>query len=87
MDVVRATRESDVLIPTGSAKFGLQEYLIISNAMVPKVEDLNDIPITVRDGRPIFIRDVGFAKDSHEIQTNIVRINGRRQDFLGDDGV
>ena len=82
MDVVRATRESNVLIPTGSAKFGTQEYMIISNAMVPEVADLNDVPVAIKDGRPIFVRDVGYAKDSHEIQTNIVRINGRRQVYI-----
>ncbi|MFQ5844904.1 MAG: efflux RND transporter permease subunit, partial [Planctomycetota bacterium] len=82
MDVVRATQQSNVLIPTGSAKFGEREYMIVSNAMVPRVEELNDIPIAIRDGRPVFIRDIGHAKDSHEIQTNIVRVNGRRQVYI-----
>ncbi len=82
MDVVRATQKSNVLIPTGSARFGEMEYLIVSNAMVPKVKDLDDIPIAVRDGRPVFIRDIGSAEDTHEIQTNIVRVNGRRQVYI-----
>ena len=82
MDVVRATRDSNVLIPTGSAKFGQQEYMIVSNAMVKDVEDLDDVPVTIKDGKPVFIRDIGYAKDSHEIQTNIVRINGRRQVYI-----
>jgi multidrug efflux pump subunit AcrB len=82
MDVVRATQRSNVLIPTGSARFGEMEYLIVSNAMVPKVKDLDDIPIAVRDGRPVFIRDIGRAEDTHEIQTNIVRVNGRRQVYI-----
>ena len=33
---------------------------------------------TVRDGRPIFIRDVGFAQDDSALQYNIVRVNGKR---------
>jgi multidrug efflux pump subunit AcrB len=82
MDVVRATRDANVMIPTGSAKFGTQEYMIVSNAMVKKVEDLNDVPVAIKDGRPIFVRDIGYAKDSNEIQTNIVRINGRRQVYI-----
>lgn len=82
MDVVRATRESNVFIPIGSAKFGKQEYMLTSNAMVSEVDDLNDVPVAIRDGRPIFVRDIGHAEDSHEIQTNIVRINGRRQVYI-----
>jgi len=82
MDVVRAVRKANVLIPTGTAKFGTREYMIVSNAMVPHVRDLDDIPVAIRNGKPIFLRDIGYAKDSHEIQTNIVRINGRRQVYI-----
>ncbi len=82
MDVVQSLRDSNVFIPTGDAKIGDMHYFIETNGIVPKVADLNDIPLKVQDGAPVFLRDVGEAKDSHQIQTNVVRINGRRQVYI-----
>ncbi len=82
MDVVQALRAQNVLIPTGDAKFGDINYQIISNAMVPEVEMLNDIPVKTEGQTVVFMRDVGEVRDSHEIQSNIVRINGRRQVYI-----
>ncbi|MFQ5738231.1 MAG: efflux RND transporter permease subunit [Acidobacteriota bacterium] len=33
-------------------------------------------------GAPVFIRDVGRVEDSHQIQTNVVRVNGKRQVYI-----
>ncbi len=82
MDVVQALRQSNVFIPTGDAKFGDLHYFVGTNGMVPRVEQLNDIPLKVQDGAPVFLKDVGDAEDAHQIQTNIVRINGRRQVYI-----
>ena len=45
---------------------------------LPSGEDISNIPVAVRDGKPIFIRDIGYAKDDAAIQNNIVRVNGKR---------
>ena len=49
---------------------------------VKEVEELDDVPIKFKDGRPIYLRDVGNVEDSSQIQTNVVRINGRRQVYI-----
>jgi multidrug efflux pump subunit AcrB len=82
MDVVDALRDQNVFIPTGNAKIGDFDYQIESNGMVDKVSDMADIPIRYRDGKPIFVRDVAEIKDSFAIQTNLVRINGKRAVYL-----
>lgn len=82
LDVANTLRESNPFVPTGSADLDGTEYFILSNAMVSDVEDLNDVPIGVFDGVPVRIGDVGHATDTHQIQTNIVRINGRRQVYI-----
>ncbi len=82
MDVVQALRSSNVFIPTGDAKFGDMHYLINANGMVPRVADLNDVPLKIQDGAPVFLKDVGEAKDAYQIQTNIVRVNGKRQVYI-----
>jgi multidrug efflux pump subunit AcrB len=82
MDVVKALKEQSVFVPTGNAKFGDIDYQIVSNAMPEKVEELNDIPISAQDEAVVFMRDVAEVKDSHQIQSNIVKINGRRQAYI-----
>ncbi|MDA2919082.1 efflux RND transporter permease subunit [Desulfobacterota bacterium AH_259_B03_O07] len=82
MDVVETLRSNNVFIPTGNAKFGDFDYQINANGMVPEVEQLNDFPIKISDGAPVFLKDVGKVEDSHQIQTNIVRVNGRNQVYI-----
>lgn len=82
MDVVDALKKHNVFIPAGTIKVGLFEYQIVTNSMPEKVVDLNAIPIRVSDGSPVLIGDVGRVEDSHQIQSNIVRVNGRRQVYI-----
>lgn len=75
MDVQKAVKEGNLLLPTGDAKFGNYDYMVNIENLMPKVDDFNRIPIKVVDGQPILIRDIGEAKDSYAIQTNAVRIS------------
>src|SRR5262245_25512866 len=45
MDVQRAIKASNLLIPTGGAKIGGLEYQIDLESMLPAVKDFNNIPI------------------------------------------
>lgn len=78
VDVQQQVLKHNVFIPAGNAKMGNLDYQIHTNAMPDLVERMNDIPIAYENGRPIRVRDVGEARDSSQIQSNIVRINGRR---------
>jgi multidrug efflux pump subunit AcrB len=82
LDVINAVRDFNVMIPTGNAKFGALEYQINTNGMVPAVAQLNDLPLRVGNGPPTYIRDVAKVEDSHQIQTNIVRVEGKRQVYI-----
>ena len=82
LDVVTALRRFNVFIPAGDAKFGNLDYQIFTNAIPSRVEEMNSIPIKVVDGRPVLIGDIGKVVDSHQIQSNIVRVNGRRQVYI-----
>ncbi|HIK82135.1 MAG TPA: efflux RND transporter permease subunit, partial [Planctomycetes bacterium] len=82
MDVVRAIQEQNVFIPTGNAKLGDLDYMITTNAMVDQIPELDDLLIKIVDGKPVFLRDVARAENTQSIQTNVVRINGRRQVYI-----
>jgi CzcA family heavy metal efflux pump len=82
LDVVNGLRQWNTLIPTGDAKIGATDYFVITNGMVPRVEQINDFPLKVANGAPVFVKDVGYAKDTYQIQTNVVHVNGRRQVYI-----
>ena len=50
--------------------------------MPKRVEQLNDIPIKTAGGAVVFMRDVGTVEDSHQIQSNKVRINGKAMAYI-----
>jgi multidrug efflux pump subunit AcrB len=75
MDVVQTLRSFSTLIPTGTAKLGALDYQVITNGMPEHVEEMNAFPIRIEGGAPVLIGDVGEVKDTHQIQTNVVRIS------------
>ena len=77
-DVVEAVRNSNLVLGSGTLRLGETDYQVHSVNTLPGESEINAIPIAVRDGQPIFLRDIGEARDDAAIQTNIVRVNGER---------
>jgi multidrug efflux pump subunit AcrB len=77
-DVVKALTEANLVMAGGTMKLGKTDYQVHTVNTLPSPEDISNIPVAVRDGKPIFIRDIGYAKDDAAIQNNIVRVNGKR---------
>jgi multidrug efflux pump subunit AcrB len=78
MDVHKALRSQNVLIPAGSAKIQDKEFYIYTNAIPSEVSMLNDAPVKMgENGEPILFSDIGSVEDTQQIQSNIVRVNGR----------
>lgn len=81
-DVMRAVDEYNVFLPTGSAKFGNTDYAINSNSMFDVVGNMAQIPLRNEHGNAAYLTDVATPKDASFIQTNVVRVNGRRQVYV-----
>jgi multidrug efflux pump subunit AcrB len=73
LDIMKAIDESNVFLPTGSAKFGDTDYAIDSNSMFDLVQRMAEIPLRNEHGNAAYLRDVGEPKDASFIQTNVVR--------------
>jgi multidrug efflux pump subunit AcrB len=82
LDVMKAMDAYNVFLPTGDAKLGDTDFAIDSNSMFRKIEDMGDIPLEARKGNSAFLRDVATPEDSAFIQTDIVRVNGRREVYI-----
>lgn len=77
-DVVESLQKANLVLASGTAQIGDTDYQIHPRNTLPDTEEIANIPIIVRDGHPIFIRDVARVVDDAAIQYNIVRVNGNR---------
>jgi len=81
-DVMNALDRYNLFMPTGDAKFGETDYAIDSNSMFDVIDEMKGIPLRTEPGNAMFLGDVGTPRDTSFIQTNIVRVNGRRQVYI-----
>src|ERR1700722_4505021 len=83
VDVMHALDRFNVFLPAGDAKFGNMDYTLDSNAMYDTVERMAEVPIkTDAAGHTVFLKEVAAPKDAATIQTNVVRVDGRRQVYI-----
>ena len=77
-DVVNAINAQNLILPSGTAKFGPTEYTVRMNGSTDTIAALNDLPVRTVNGATTTIGDVSFVRDGFAPQTNIVRQDGQR---------
>jgi multidrug efflux pump subunit AcrB len=82
MDVMKAVDNYNVFVPSGDVKIGNDDIALLSNSMYEKVEDMRFMPLDAETNAARFLRDVAKPSDAAFIQTNIVRVDGRRQVYI-----
>ena len=82
MDVVGAVNNSNLILPAGDVKIGLDDYYVYSNSLVDTMKQLGEVPVkTVKDAW-VSVNDIGKAEDSHQIQYNVVRVDSQRSCYI-----
>ncbi len=82
MDVVNGVNKNNLILPAGDVKVGTYDYYVYSNVLVDKVQELNSVPLKTVGQRWVSVGDVGEAEDAHQIQYNLVRVDGQRSTYL-----
>src|SRR3954454_8926727 len=82
MDVVRAVNDSNLILPAGDVQIGPLDYDIYSNSQLRDISDIDHLPIKTVGSAPVRIGDIGTARDSQQIQTNVVRVDGQRSVYV-----
>ena len=77
-DVQNALAVQNVVLPSGTAKIGTNEYPIFVSSTPETLDELAGLPIKTVDGRTVYIRDVANVRDGNSPQTNMVHVEGRR---------
>ena len=82
LDVMKSMDDYNVFLPTGDIKLGDTDFAIDSNSMFRDIKNMGDIPLSSKQGNAAYLRDVATPEDSAFIQTDIVRVNGRREVYI-----
>ena len=82
LDVMDRLDAANVFLPSGDAKFGDLDWVLDSNSMYEKVPDMAAIPLRYENGRTVYLGDVATPKDANFIQTNVVRVDGKREVYI-----
>ncbi|HEY2365481.1 MAG TPA: efflux RND transporter permease subunit, partial [Polyangiaceae bacterium] len=77
-DIQVALSTQNVIVPTGTAKIGGQEYPIAINSSPELLDEIANIPIKVVNGTPIYLRDVANVRDGYAPQQSIVHVEGTK---------
>src|SRR5262245_8589486 len=64
-DVQAALGVQNVILPSGTAKLGTNEYPVIVSATPETLDEIAAIPIKTVDGRTIYLRDVANVRDGN----------------------
>ena len=73
---------ANLILPAGDAKIGPYDYNIYSNSQFRDVKGINTLPLKTVGQSTVTVADVGHAEDGHQIQTNIVRVDGQHSVYL-----
>jgi CzcA family heavy metal efflux pump len=77
-DIVNAVNAQNLILPTGTVKFGPLEYNVEMNGTPQTISELNDLPVKTSNSSTLYMRDVAHIRDGFAPQTNIVRQDGNR---------
>jgi multidrug efflux pump subunit AcrB len=81
-EVIRAVASGNVILPAGNVRTGDLNRIAPLNSVVPRIQDLADLPIRTGAGPTVFVRDVGRVENSTDILTGYALVNGRRTVYI-----
>jgi len=75
-DIVEVIREENVNIPGGSVDVGSMKYLVRVDGELVDPRTIEDLVVTIVDGRPIYVRDVARVDFGFAERTSFARLDG-----------
>jgi len=81
-EVVRAIAAGNTILPGGNVRTGDLNRIAQVNSPVPRIKDLEDLPIRTGSGPTVFVHDIGTVNDSSDLLTGYALVNGRRTVYI-----
>jgi multidrug efflux pump subunit AcrB len=82
IDVSNVVANQSVVIPSGQAKMGDLQYNVDINMNPTTVSDFNHIPVKFTHDTPVLLGQIAPVSDTHQPQTNVVRVDGKPATYL-----
>jgi multidrug efflux pump subunit AcrB len=80
--VVQAINTGNTITPAGTLRIDDKALLAPTNAVVPDIGTLEDIPIQSGKVDQIYLRDLGWVEDSADILSGYALVNGKRAVYI-----
>ena len=81
--VMQAVDKYNLFFPSGDVRIGDLDLALSSNSMFDLIARMGKIPVSAKlNTRFNFLDEFGNPQDASLIQTNVVRVNGRRQVYI-----
>jgi len=75
-DVIRAVRNNNKNMPGGNMDIGEARYVLKVPAEFKSPAEIDNLVISVRDGKPIYLTDVATIRDTFKDRDSFARLNG-----------
>ncbi len=82
LSVLDTIKRLNSFIPVGDIKIGDFDYQMISDSLPQKITEMNQFPLRAEYGVTVQLNQVGEAQDAHQIQTNVVLVDGKEQVYV-----
>lgn len=76
-DVVQRLEAENVNLSSGRLETGRQRFLVRTLNQFQSVEEIRNLVLEVRDGRPIYLDDVASVSQGYHEREAIIRLNGQ----------
>ncbi|MDF1535571.1 MAG: efflux RND transporter permease subunit [bacterium] len=76
-EILSLVRRENVNVPGGSIDLGRGKYMLRVPGEFTDPSEIDNLVLVVRDGRPIYLKDVASIRDTFEDVVNYSRLNGR----------
>jgi multidrug efflux pump subunit AcrB len=81
-EVIKAVAAGNTIFPAGNVRIKDLNRLAPVNSVVPRIQELGDLPIRAGAGPTVFLRDIGTVEDSSDILTGYALVNSRRTVYI-----
>lgn len=75
--IISQLNKSNIQSPAGPIQKGNLEIIMRTPGEYKSIEEIKNTLVMIKEGAPIYIRDIAEVKDTSQKVTNIVRVNGK----------
>ncbi|WP_317171579.1 efflux RND transporter permease subunit [Pedobacter gandavensis] len=81
-EVVSALAKFNVMSPSGNLRLGNTMMVTTMNSLVKEVKEFGNIPVLVKGGVPVLIKDIARVSDAADVTVDYALINGKRSVYI-----